>query len=231
MNNILKTRIKKCIKFFLKIILTLHLIIIFIVLIISFYLRDHNPESTSLMLYRKRHDNYKIKKVLFIPLAEIKNNVRKMFIKTEDPSFPTHHGIHIGAIINAYRLNKKLGYIKWGGSTITQQLARSLILIPAKTYSRKYIEIITALTMELVLSKDRILELYINYIEFGEGVFGIGQGARFYYKRSYNRLNTDEIIKLVTILPNPLKYNPENFMSNRHLKRRYYNLVKNFNQE
>ena len=173
------------------------------------------------MFYRRHFSEYDIKKVLFIPVDEIEEYIQDMFISVEDHRFYSHCGISIEAMLNAYRSNRQLGYDKFGGSTITQQLARTLFLIPVKSYFRKYLEIITALTMELVMSKKRILELYINYAELGRGIFGIGSASLYYYTRSFYEINRDEIIRLIAILPNPLKYNVRTLFNNYHLDQRY----------
>ena len=79
--------------------------------------------------------------------------------------------------------------------------------------------------MDLIMPKERILELYINYIKFGNGIFGIGRASLYYYNEEFTSLNDEEIIRLITILPNPIKYNVNNFFENKHLRKRYINLM------
>ncbi|MFC1669128.1 transglycosylase domain-containing protein [Spirochaetota bacterium] len=218
-------KILKTLKNMAKIAIIIHVSIFLAFSIVSLIYSFHNPKTTSLMIFRKLNDSHKVQDISFIPIKKIYPHTREMLITTEDPGFYFHHGIDVGAIMNAYRINKKLGYPKWGGSTITQQIARTLFLIPAKSYIRKYMEVLIALTMDLIIPKDRILELYINYIEFGKGIFGIGQASIYYYGDTFSNLHDEEIIRLITILPNPIKYDVSNFFSNKHLRKRYINLM------
>ena len=103
-------------------------------------------------------------------------------IRLEDYRFYSHHGVDLGAIRDAWMINSSIGRTAVGGSTIPMQLARNLFLTPRKTYLRKYVEALIALEMSLVLPKDRILELYLNVIEWGKGIFGIGAASAYYFK-------------------------------------------------
>jgi membrane peptidoglycan carboxypeptidase len=177
------------------------------------------------MLYRNKINNQKNNKIIFIPLKKISYRIQGNIIGIEDENFYNHIGIDPKAIKRAYTTNKKLGYKHSGGSTITQQLTRTLFLVPKKYYIRKYFEIIFALELDLVLTKKRILELYLNYIEFGNGIYGIGQASYYYYNKSFYNLNYDEINKLLTIIPSPRNYNTNNFYINNNLRSRYYTLT------
>jgi monofunctional biosynthetic peptidoglycan transglycosylase len=152
-----------------------------------------------------------------------------MFVAVEDYTFYQHHGVDLQAIRDAQRMNRQLGRIYHGGSTITMQLARTLFLTPNRTYVRKYFEVIAALTMETVLSKERILELYVNTIEFGRGVYGIRAAALAHYgKTDPARLTTDQLRRLVTIVASPLFYDVDTFVRKRALAERYEFLVSVF---
>ncbi len=223
-----KKNIRSILKKIIIAFLIIHAAVIVVIFILALNFKKNNPSNTTLMLYRNHFDNQDIGKLHFLPIADIPEKVIAMLVFIEDPGFYSHHGVQLKAMANAYLLNMKSGYKKWGGSTITQQLARSLILYPGKTYLRKYLELITALIMELVMPKIRILELYVNYIEFGKGIFGIGNAAEHYFGRPLNRLSRVELIELITILPNPIIYNPGNFMENEHLKLRYLLLRRKF---
>jgi monofunctional biosynthetic peptidoglycan transglycosylase len=180
-----------------------------------------NPPITSISLYRTANDLYLPQKAEFIPLSKIPDYVQNMFIKLEDANFYKHHGIDLGAMKHAYEVNKKYGQIILGGSTITQQLARTLFLVPDRTYVRKYAEIIMALSMELVLSKKRILELYLNNIEWGKGVYGLGAAAYYHFNKPYYKLDYDHICRLAAIIVNPLLYNVKNLWGNPVIRFRY----------
>lgn len=187
-----------------------------------------NPPATTLMLYRRVVYGWEIKAPRYLPLNKIPRYVRNMVIRVEDGEFYNHRGILPAAIKNAYRLNQQIGRPVYGGSTITMQTARTLFLIPEKSYLRKYLEIIIALEMELIVSKDRILELYLNYAEWGKGIFGIEGAARFHYNKGVQSLTTNQAIRLVTLLSSPIRYTPQTLTKNGILRSRYQYLVQRF---
>ncbi|MBN2546059.1 MAG: monofunctional biosynthetic peptidoglycan transglycosylase [Spirochaetes bacterium] len=208
-----------------KFLVYIHILLIVIFFIICLYLKFFNPISTSLMIYRNLADKQNNQRVIFIPIRNISKLTQRKIVLIEDYRFYEHKGIDIEAIKYAYSLNKKLGYKYAGGSTITQQLARNLFLIPDKNYIRKYLEILISIEMELILDKKRILELYINYIEFGNGIYGIGRASQYYYEKSFYKLDNNEINKLIAIIPSPRKYTPWNFINNYQLFNRYWRLL------
>jgi monofunctional glycosyltransferase len=212
----------------LKAALYLHGALVVFTLIMSLLYSVVNPPTTSLIMYRRLFFNYKTKTRVFVPLDKIPKSVRRMFIKVEDYKFYEHPGIDPEAIMRAFEVNKTIGYNLYGGSTITMQLARTLFLIPKKSYLRKYVEVIVALEMDLVMKKDRILELYINNIEWGKGVYGIGAASQHHYGKKTAALTTDEYRRLVTILTNPLKYNVDTFWKSRGMVERYFFLLTRF---
>jgi monofunctional glycosyltransferase len=179
------------------------------------------------MINRSIFSHQKNRKLIFIPFKNISRNVKKIIIIAEDKNFYKHSGIDLEAIQYSYELNRKFGFFYSGASTITQQLVRTLFLVPNKNYLRKIIEIQTALIVDWIMKKDRILELYLNYIEFGKGVYGIGAASWYHYGKSYYSLSEDEIIKLFTIMPSPLRYNTKNFYKNPNLLSRYIFLNSN----
>ena len=113
----------------------------------------------------------------------------------------------------------------YGGSTITQQLARTFFLIPKKLLICKYAEVLISFEMELFLSKHRILELYLNYCEWGKGIFGIEQASKYYYNKNVNKLSIDEASRLIAILASPIKNSVDILNTNSILTKRY-NLIK-----
>ena len=187
-----------------------------------------NPPVTSLMAYRAATTHIQARPLRFVPLRQVPRQVQLMFISLEDLKFYRHIGVDPGAIRDAYRVNKQIGYALYGGSTITQQLSRTLFLTPRKTYFRKYVEALVALDIDLFLSKERILELYLNYIELGKGVFGIGAASSAFYGRAPSELSVDEFRKLVAILPNPIRFTVETFGKSRQMAQRYSYLVGHF---
>jgi monofunctional biosynthetic peptidoglycan transglycosylase len=151
-----------------------------------------------------------------------------MVVRLEDGHFWTHPGIRLGAIRDAYRVNRDIGYALYGGSTITQQLTRNLFLTPRKAYFRKYLEAIAALCVDLVLPKARILELYLNVIEWGKGTFGIGAASARYFGVTPSALGLDQQRRLIAVLPNPLHYDVSTLLGNRQLAIRYEYLLTRF---
>ncbi|MGQ9615803.1 MAG: transglycosylase domain-containing protein [Spirochaetota bacterium] len=224
-------KVKKLIRitiFIAKVFLYFHGAFFFIIFLFSIIYSFVNPPVTSLIIYRKLFFKHNIRPVEYISLKKIPVKARRMAVRAEDYKFYYHHGIDLEAFVHAYRLNKRIGYTRYGGSTITMQLARTLFLIPNKSYLRKYLESLMALEMDLIMKKDRILELYLNYVEWGEGIFGISAASSFYYKKKPHELSTDELRKLFTILPNPLKYNVGNFWKSSIMRKRYTFLTSSF---
>jgi monofunctional glycosyltransferase len=215
-----RKKIKKTLWTITKWVFILHVVVFGFSLAWVFSYKYINPNNTSLMLYRQYYQGVKNKPVIFVPLSHIDVPLRKVLIKLEDPSFRSHYGVDFDAIRMAYKLNKRYGRSIAGGSTITQQIARTLFLVPNKNYLRKYMELILALEMELVLSKNRILELYFNYVEFGKGVYGIGQASRHYFKRDISKLDVEQLTQLIIILPSPVKYSPKDIPKKRAFRKR-----------
>ncbi len=195
----------KAVRVFLVLALIGHILLLLVVLLASVALRSRNPSSTALMAYRKVTQHEAIRPVRFVPLRQIPRAARGMVLRLEDYRFYQHPGVDLGALRDAYRINRSLRATVVGGSTIPMQLARNLFLTPRKTYFRKYLESIIALEMDLIVPKNRILEIYLNYIEWGKGIFGIGEAASFYYHTPVPNLTLDQLRRLITIITNPLR--------------------------
>ncbi|MBI4125938.1 MAG: monofunctional biosynthetic peptidoglycan transglycosylase, partial [Deltaproteobacteria bacterium] len=141
-----------------------------------------------------------------VPLSKIALSLRQAVVISEDSRFSEHHGFDWEAIKDAMSINWRRKRFSRGASTITQQLARTLYLVPRKTPLRKLREFLIALELELFLSKDRILELYVNSVEWGKGIFGAEAAARHYFGKSASQLSTHQAAFLAAILPNPRYY-------------------------
>jgi monofunctional biosynthetic peptidoglycan transglycosylase len=213
---------------FLSLVLLGHAALIIIILIASLALLIWNPRVTALMLYRGATAHQKTQSIRFVPLHQIPRVVRTMVIRLEDYKFYRHAGVDLGAIRDAWAINRSIKRTAVGGSTIPMQLARNLFLTPRKTYFRKYLEAIIALEMDLILPKDRILELYLNCIEWGKGVFGIGAAAAYHFNSGVGNLGLDEMRRLVTIITNPLRYKVTTCGKSRQMTARYEYLVSRF---
>jgi monofunctional biosynthetic peptidoglycan transglycosylase len=144
-----------------------------------------------------------------VPLSAISPNLRNAVILAEDPNFYHHHGLDFNAIKLAFRKNFEEGEIKVGASTITQQLMKNLYLSPSKNPLRKWREAILALRVEQCVKKNRILEIYLNVIEWGESTYGAEAAARRYFGKSAAGLTPDEAALLAAMIPNPILYNPQ----------------------
>lgn len=173
-------------------------------------LRWHDPQTTAWMRMRVRQAKAQGKELqirhTWVPLKQIPATMRWAAIAAEDGNFYQHHGFDWEAIQKANELNEKKERIKRGGSTITQQLAKNLYLSPARSYWRKGREAVITGFMELLLPKERILELYLNSIEFGPGIFGVEEAARHYFGVSARQLSLDQSCQLAAIIPSPLHY-------------------------
>lgn len=154
----------------------------------------------------------KIKKIklkqAWVPISQISPYLIKAVLIAEDDKFYKHEGFDFEAIEKALEKNLQAGRIKYGGSTISQQTAKNLFLSPSKNPIRKIQEVILTYRLEKTLTKKRILEIYLNIAEWGEGLFGIEAASRHYFGKSAKNLTPWEAALLAAVLPNPLKFNP-----------------------
>jgi monofunctional biosynthetic peptidoglycan transglycosylase len=142
----------------------------------------------------------------WLPYAQISPNLKRAIIAAEDARFVDHEGFDWDGIQKAMEKNQKRGRTVAGGSTISQQLAKNLFLTPAKSYFRKAEEAIITLMLETLWSKRRIFEVYLNVIEWGDGVFGVEAAARHYYGIGAGQLGAEQAAKLAGMVPNPRFY-------------------------
>ncbi len=167
-------------------------------------LRETNPKAT---LEQK-----------WVPYAAISANLKRAVIASEDANFAEHDGVDWEALQKAYYRNTTRHKVVGGGSTITQQLAKNLFLSGSRSYLRKGQEMVIAYMLETVLSKERILEIYLNVVEFGRGVFGAEAAARHYFRIPAASLNAAQSARLAVMLPNPRYYDAHR--STNYLARR-----------
>lgn len=139
---------------------------------------------------------------------EIPDHLKLAVVASEDQRFYEHWGLDLAAIDKALEEKENEGRIR-GASTITQQVAKNLFLWPAQSYFRKGVEAVIAVLIELLWTKDRILEVYLNIAEFGPGMFGVETASKFYYGKSGTRLTPKESARMATVLPNPKIIEPE----------------------
>ncbi|MEW6562649.1 MAG: monofunctional biosynthetic peptidoglycan transglycosylase [Pseudomonadota bacterium] len=142
----------------------------------------------------------------WVPYEKISNNLKRAVIAAEDAKFVDHEGFDWDGIQKAYEKNLKKGKIVAGGSTISQQLAKNLFLSSKRSPFRKAEEAVITLMLEGVMDKRRIFEIYLNVIEWGNGVFGAEAAARHYYRVSASQLSAGQAAKLAAMVPNPRYY-------------------------
>ncbi len=173
-------------------------------------LREHNPYTTAFMqngLERLQSSNpTAYLQHRWVPYEQISEHLKRAVIAAEDQRFLDHEGFDVEAIQEAYEKNARGGRIRRGASTISQQLARNLFLSPRRTYLRKAQEAVITMMIEHVLSKRRILEVYLNVIEWGTGIYGAEAAAQHYYGKAAADLEPEEAARLAAMIPSPRLY-------------------------
>lgn len=142
----------------------------------------------------------------WVPYAKISNHLKRALIAAEDANFVDHEGFDWEGIQKAYAKNLKRGKIVAGGSTISQQLAKNLFLSTKRTPWRKLEEAAITLMLEVVMDKQRIFEIYLNVIEWGNGVFGAEAAAHHYFQVNATQLSASQAATLAAMVPNPRYY-------------------------
>ena len=142
----------------------------------------------------------------WVPYARISPHLKRAIIASEDAKFVDHEGFDWDGIQKALEKNQKRGRFVAGGSTISQQLAKNLFLTPTKSYFRKAEEAIITLMLETLWSKQRIFEVYLNVIEWGNGVFGAEAAAHHYHGVTAAQLGAEQAARLAGMVPNPRFY-------------------------
>ena len=175
-------------------------------------LKKKNPPKTAFMEYREKEWKEKGRRgeirQVWVPLSQISPFLVKAVLIAEDDKFWSHEGFDYEGIMKAVERDLQAGRLKFGGSTITQQLARNLYLSPGKSFWRKVREALITWRMERVLSKKRILELYLNAVEWGDGIFGAEAASRHYFGKPASELSPRDAARLAVVLPSPRKLNP-----------------------
>ena len=197
-----------------------------------FWLRSHNPSSTSLIDTRAREAEDKgqepRREQTWVPLEKISLNLQRAVLAGEDTNFVTHHGFDYQAIQKAFEQAQReaakeaknegedddwlpnLPEFRRGGSTISQQLAKNLFLSSQRNFIRKGQEAIVTVMLERTLTKRRILEIYLNVIEWGDGIYGAEAAAQHYFHKPASALSASEGAFLSAMIPNPRTiFNPQ----------------------
>ncbi|WP_392558596.1 monofunctional biosynthetic peptidoglycan transglycosylase [Orbus mooreae] len=218
---------KRVFRLIKKIIIAFIILSILLVLIFRFI----NPPGTMLMVQQKIAD-WDGKQVReWRNFDMISDNIKIAVIAAEDQNFVNHFGFDVDAIERAITYNENSQNIR-GASTITQQVAKNLFLWPSRSFIRKGFELWFTLWIELFWSKERILEVYLNSVEWGNGIFGIEAAAQYYFNTSAKKLTLGQASLLAAILPNPRNLSPTHPSQNvinkaRWIQEQVKNLDKN----
>ena len=198
------------------------IVILLLILLAGFYfymslpdvsaLKIQNPRTTALMLQRYREakeadEPFRIHQQ-WVDFEAIPKLLRETVRISEDAAFYQHNGIDFLELKEAIKKNWQKGEYARGASTITQQLAKNLYLSTDKNFFRKIKEFLIAMRLEKNLSKNRIFTIYLNIIEWGSGVFGVEAASQHYFHKDVSQLNLEEIVRLVAVIPQPLRINP-----------------------
>jgi len=187
-----------------------------------------NPPITLLMIQRnwERKANDKPGKIekKWVKFEDISDNMKRAAVSAEDQLFLHHMGFDINAIEKAYASNAK-GKKMRGGSTISQQTAKNVFLWSSRSFIRKGFEAYFTLLIELLWSKERILEVYLNVIEMGDGIYGAEAAAQAYYGKSCNQMSKGEASLLAACFPNPIRWTPNK--SSGYIRHRQYLIMRN----
>ena len=206
MEKFIKRWLWRILSLFIGIILAYQVWILGHVVFWNFY----DPSTSAFMQVRldvlRQKNPAAVLRAQWMPYERISPNLKRAIIAAEDGKFLEHEGFDFDAIQKAYEKNLKKGRLVAGGSTISQQLAKNLFLSDKKTPWRKIEKAVITLMLENVMSKRRILEIYLNVIEWGNGIFGAEAAMRYYYGVSTSSVTAEQAARLAAMVPNPRFY-------------------------
>jgi monofunctional biosynthetic peptidoglycan transglycosylase len=208
----------------LKVLLWFLMVSVFWVLVYRFV----NPPITLLMVQRNLERSaddkpHKMEKK-WVDFEDISDNMKRAAVSAEDQLFLKHLGFDVKAIEKAFETNKKGRKIK-GGSTISQQTAKNVFLWPGRSWIRKGFEAYFTLLIEILWSKERILEVYLNVIEMGDGIYGAESASQAYYGKSCHKLSRAQAALIAACFPNPRRWTPKKATS--YIRHRQYLIMRN----
>lgn len=211
--------IKRILKFLLKLLLWFLAIPIIAVIIFKWVPVPATPLMAIRYFEQKSADKDPIWDHDWVPMKDISKNLQLAVICSEDQNFLKHNGFDMEAIEKAYDNNQKGKKVK-GASTISQQTAKNVFLWPQRSWVRKGLETYVTFLIELIWRKERIMEVYLNSIEMGNGIYGAEAASKYWFGKSASGLTKNEAAAIAAILPRPLKYraNPATaYIANRKL--------------
>ena len=183
-------------------------------------LKRRNPRITALM--ELRDEEYQgrglnpARRQIWVSYDAVSEHLKKAVLVSEDAAFFSHRGVDLFELKEAVKADWERGQLKRGASTITMQLARNLYLSPSKDPLRKLREIAIALQLENALSKRRIFEIYLNVVEWGEGIYGIEAASRHYFSKPASQVDPGEAATLAALLPSPRNPSEKSLLSRRN---------------
>lgn len=157
----------------------------------------------------------------WVPIEKISPNMYQAVISSEDNLFMVHNGFDWKAIKKAIAINEKKGTTRFGGSTISQQTAKNVFLWPSRSWVRKGLEVYYTFLIELFWSKERIMEVYLNVVEFGIGLYGVQKASNVYFNKNADKLTVSQAALLAVVLPNPVRLSvarPSSYVRKRQSK-------------
>jgi monofunctional biosynthetic peptidoglycan transglycosylase len=209
--------LKKILQFAKKLALWFFGISIFLVIVFKWVPVPFTPLMITRAIENKMDGKEMVCSHDWVPLSEISVNMQKAVIASEDGTFLSHNGFDFKAMQKAFKNNNRGRKLK-GGSTISQQTAKNIFLWQGRSYIRKGLEAYFTLLIEVIWGKERIMEVYLNSIEMGDGVYGAEAAAQHWYGTSAAKLTKNQAAGIAAILPNPRKYkatNSSSYIENR----------------
>lgn len=204
-----RSTIQKIIRFFWLIVLWFNIISFLVVLLFKFVPVPFTPLMGIRAIEHKNEKREMTCSHEWVPIDEISLNLQKAVIASEDGRFLNHWGFDFEAMQKAFKNNSKGKKLK-GGSTISQQTAKNVFLWQGRSYVRKALEAYYTVLIELIWGKKRIMEVYLNSIEMGDGVYGAEAAAKFWYRKDAKSLTRYEAAGIAAILPSPRRYKATN---------------------
>ncbi|WP_298155143.1 monofunctional biosynthetic peptidoglycan transglycosylase [Flavobacterium sp.] len=213
-----QTRFRKIMRLLFKAMLWFFGLSIFSVIIFKWVPVPFTPLMITRSIEQKWNGKEMVCKHDWVPIEDISINMQKAVIASEDATFMKHNGFDFNAMQKAMKNNEKGKRIR-GGSTISQQTAKNVFLWQGRSYIRKGFEAYFTVLIELIWGKERIMEVYLNSIEMGDGIYGVEAASQYWYKKTAQNLSKRDAAGIAAILPNPRKFKASNSSSKIELRK------------
>ncbi|AWA29318.1 monofunctional biosynthetic peptidoglycan transglycosylase [Flavobacterium magnum] len=207
-----QTRLRKAMRLILKVMLWFFGLSIFSVIVFKWVPVPFTPLMITRSIEQKWDGREMVCKHDWVPIEDISINMQKAVIASEDATFLKHNGFDFKAMKKAMKNNEKGKRLR-GGSTISQQTAKNVFLWQGRSYIRKGFEAYFTVLIELIWGKERIMEVYLNSIEMGDGIYGVEAASQYWYRKKADDLSKRDAAGIAAILPNPRKFKASNSSS------------------